>query len=475
MNFSTNSYLIFFIIACLVKITFKDKGSRNGLAVLQLFALSCLFFGISSWMGLCVLAVIGVADFYLGIISSKSNHKSDLFIYISLCLNLSILMLFKYGYFVLNLFPVVIKKMIDINLLSAIQVGILPGISFFIFQSMSYSIDVYRKKIPAEQSLLRYLFFLSFFPQLIAGPIVKAKDFLNQIDGMFTRDLEFRRIFFYFLSGILKKSVLSDGIAPIVDTLFNYPGHFSGPALVLGMLGFSCQIYLDFSGYSDFARASALFFGIELPENFLFPYSSSSFSEFWRRWHISLSDWLKNYLYFSMGGNRQGEYRTYFNLIITMLIGGLWHGPSWNYVFWGLGHGLLLAMERFFGWNTELDLGRLAGRFLSFIRAGFIFLAVSFLWIPFRSRDFTSSFEFLSRIFMWDPGFNLSYSEENRLYFVIFSVLFFSFFGRNYYEKVEIWLKEKVNFSDVFLIPVLFIVLVLLSSGGMRPFIYFVF
>lgn len=475
MNFSTNSYLIFFAIACLIRIIIKSSGIENRIAVSILLTLSCLFFGTSSSLGLLVLVFVGAFDFWLALKSNKNDHRHAFFLCVSLCLNLSILALFKYGYFFLSLLPFLIRDMIDISLLSVIQVGVLPGISFFIFQSMSYSIDVYRKKIPAEQSLLRYLFFLSFFPQLIAGPIVKAKDFLNQIDGMFARDLEFRRIFFYFLSGILKKSVLSDGIAPIVDTLFNYPGHFSGGTLILGMLGFSCQIYLDFSGYSDFARASALFFGIELPENFLFPYSSSSFSEFWRRWHISLSDWLKNYLYFSMGGNRQGEYRTYFNLIITMLIGGLWHGPSWNFVFWGLGHGLLLAAERFLGWNRELDQGRLAGRFLSFIRAGFVFLTVSFLWIPFRSRDFTSSFEFLSRIFRWDPGFNLSYSEENRMYFVIFSVLFFSFFGRNYYEKVEIWLKERVNFSDVILIPVSFIVLVLLSSGGMRPFIYFVF
>ena len=384
-------------------------------------------------------------------------------------------MFFKYAYFFLDLFPSDFKKMINYDLLKFMQIGILPGISFFIFQSMSYSIDVYRRRIPAEQSLLHYLFFLSFFPQLIAGPIVKAKDFLGQIDSMLAQNLQFRRIFFYFLSGILKKSVLSDGIAPIVDTVFNFPAHFSAESLFLGMLGFSCQIYLDFSGYSDFARASALVFGIELPENFLFPYSSSSFSEFWRRWHISLSDWLKNYLYISLGGNRQGEYRTYLNLTVTMLIGGLWHGPSWNFVLWGFGHGLLLAIERLLGWNVEKETKSLWNRFILFLRSGFVFLSVSFLWIPFRSRDFAGAFEFFSRIFRREPGFSLSYSEQNRLYFVLFAVLFFSFLGRKFYENAEFWLRKEMNFSDVVLVPLLFMIFILLSAGGMRPFIYFVF
>lgn len=475
MNFSTNNYFIFFVVSCAIRIVISKNFKQKITQISIILLLNCLFFGSSSVEGLILLISVAFFDYFSAILSLKFENKKRLFLIGSICFNLIILGFFKYAFFLINLSPLFFINLINFSVLSYLKIGILPGISFFIFQSMSYSIDVFRGKIPAERSFLKYLFFLSFFPQLIAGPIVKAKDFLNQIDGMFTKDLEYRRILFYFLSGILKKSVLSDGIAPIVDTIFNFPGNFSSGSLFLGMLGFSCQIYLDFSGYSDFARGSALAFGIELPENFLFPYSASSFSEFWRRWHISLSDWLKNYLYISIGGNRQGEYRTYLNLMITMLIGGLWHGPSWNFVFWGFGHGLFLALERFLGWNQEADFALNAGRFWSYLRSGFVFLSVSFLWIPFRSSDFKGSFEFIRRIFASAEGLNLSYSEQNRLYFVLFAVLLFSFLGRKFYEKTENWLSERLRISDIFLIPLLFMLFVLLSSGGMRPFIYFVF
>nr|HEX4317783.1 MBOAT family O-acyltransferase [Kofleriaceae bacterium] len=285
-----------------------------------------------------------VLDYYLAlwIERAESPWARRALVVVSLCSNLGILVFFKYADFftqdVLHL-PVARLRLI------------LPaGISFHTFQSLSYTIDVYRKELPATKSVAKFATFVLFFPQLVAGPIVRAQDLLPQLDAPPALDLEAStRALFRIVIGLFKKIALADTLAmSIVDRVFESPGHFSAIEVLAGVYGYALQIYLDFSAYSDIAIGSATILGFDLPENFRTPYRSANLQEFWRRWHISLSTWLRDYLYKTLGGNRKGEVRTYVNLTLTMLLGGLWHGASWTFVVWGALHGFGLAITRAF-------------------------------------------------------------------------------------------------------------------------------
>jgi D-alanyl-lipoteichoic acid acyltransferase DltB (MBOAT superfamily) len=258
---------------------------------------------------------------------------------------------------------------------------ILPvGISFYTFQSISYIVDVYRRRVEPTDSWLEYIFFLSFFPALVAGPIVRADQFLPQIKANRTPSKE--EVwwgFWLILLGVVKKSLLADYIAQYNDIIFTTPETYTGFENLMAMLGYTMQIYCDFSGYSDMAIGIALIMGYSLPKNFNFPYKSQNVSEFWHRWHISLSSWLRDYLYIPLGGNRKGAGRTYVNLFLTMLLGGLWHGASWTFMLWGAYHGTLLALERMMGKHG------LAWRLPRPLQIGLTFVLVMFGWLLFRA------------------------------------------------------------------------------------------
>ncbi len=295
-----------------------------------------------------------------GIGSDRGNRIRLQIILLSVMVNLGILSYFKYVDFFIGSF---------VDLMNSLHAGsfapedrngmllrvILPlGISFFTFQSMSYTVDVYRRVIPTEKSLLRFALFVSFFPQLVAGPIVTARDFLPQLDRYPQFNPETMRIAArWFLLGFLKKSVIADNVSPVVDAIYQsvslQGAHPGWEASWLASLGFWVQIYCDFSGYSDMAWGSALFLGFHLPENFRLPFISTSPSEFWRRWHISLMRWLRDYLYIPLGGNRVSYVRYKINLIIVMFLAGLWHGASWTFVLWGSIYGLILALDSLWG------------------------------------------------------------------------------------------------------------------------------
>ena len=267
----------------------------------------------------------------------------------SIVSNLGILFFFKYADFVTQ----------DVL---GLEVGrldlILPaGISFHTFQSLSYTIDVYRKKLPATRSVVQFATFVLFFPQLVAGPIVRAHDLLPQLETLPALELDkARRGLFLIVVGLFKKIAIADTLAiAIVDRVFDAPEQFSTLEVLAGVYGYALQIYLDFSAYSDIAIGSALVLGITLPENFRTPYRSANLQEFWRRWHISLSTWLRDYLYIPLGGSRGGPWRTYGNLIVTMLLGGLWHGASWAFIVWGALHGFGLAVTRYFQRVADRD------------------------------------------------------------------------------------------------------------------------
>lgn len=305
---------------------------------------------------------------------------------------LSILAYFKYAnFFLWNWSQIVQSNFQPIDV-------ILPvGISFYTFQSISYVVDVYKERIKPTSSWLDYLFFLSFFPALVAGPIVRADYFIPQIRR--PRPLTGVQIYgglWLVIIGVIKKAIIADYIAQFNDMIFNNPGAFDGLQTLMGVLGYTMQIYCDFSGYSDMAIGIALIMGFRLAVNFNSPYQSKNLTEFWRRWHISLSSWLRDYLYIPLGGNRKGTARTYLNNFLTMLIGGLWHGAAWKFIFWGGMHGIGLAIHK----ASKPVLNIIPDNFITKIIFGAItFVYVASLWVFFRSASFQDATTILASIF----------------------------------------------------------------------------
>lgn len=265
----------------------------------------------------------------------------------SMVMNLGFLGFFKYFNFFIDNFVLMLEGFGLQPSISTLNIILPVGISFYTFQSMSYTIDVYRRHIPMEPSLLKFATFIALFPQLVAGPIVRAADLLHQMDD--DKRFEWTRLYSGLgrvLWGFFKKVAVADSMAPFVDQCFNAPETFGSMHLTLGVIFYAFQIYCDFSGYSDIAIGLARIMGYDFPENFRTPYFAINFSDFWSRWHISLSGWLRDYLYIPLGGNRHGKFNTYRNNMLTMLIGGLWHGANWAFVFWGFLHGLYLIVQR---------------------------------------------------------------------------------------------------------------------------------
>jgi D-alanyl-lipoteichoic acid acyltransferase DltB (MBOAT superfamily) len=283
---------------------------------------------------------------------------------------------------------------------------ILPiGISFFTFQALSYNIDIYRGKIEPVKSFIDYSFYHTFFPQLIAGPIVRASEFVPQMKGEYTISRnEFGQSLFLILQGLIKKVIISDFISVgFIDRVFDTPALYSGFENLMSVYGYGLQIYCDFSGYTDIAIGVAMLMGFRLPLNFNSPYKASNISEFWKRWHITLSRWLKDYLYVPLGGNRHGAVRTGINLMLTMLIGGLWHGAATRFVIWGGMHGIALVVDKLWQWifrgvKRKSNIAHLAGIIITFN-------FVSFAWIFFRAGSMEDAGVMLSQIFSsFSPG-----------------------------------------------------------------------
>ncbi len=333
----------------------------------------------------------------LRIAGSDDERVRRRWLVVSLVTNLGILAVFKYlGFFADSLADLVGRFGGEP---SRVTLGIvLPvGISFFTFQSMSYTIDVHRGVLEARRRLLDVALFVAFFPQLVAGPIVRAARFLPQLDVRRSLDgVAWRPALLLFAVGFVKKAVLADSFAGPVDRFFADPDAFDGPSTVLSVLGYSAQIYCDFSGYSDMAIAAAAMLGYSLGENFRYPYFASSIDRFWRRWHISLSDWLRDYLYIPLGGNRGGRLLTYRNLLLTMVLGGLWHGAAWTFIIWGALHGAALAVTR--AWAEARGERRVApGPVGTAVATLATFWFVSSAWIFFRADSFSTATTVLAR------------------------------------------------------------------------------
>jgi D-alanyl-lipoteichoic acid acyltransferase DltB (MBOAT superfamily) len=329
--------------------------------------------------------------------------QSLVILWIGIGVQLAVLAFFKYfNFFEDNL----VTLLSGFGLPSAAPIVriLLPvGISFYTFHAITLAVDTYRGKVDTRVSLLDVALYIAFFPQLVAGPIVRAMVFLPQLA---TKRLVSAEDLFVasqaIITGFLYKVVFADSIAPFVDKVFARPADYSGSLLLAATFGFYCQIYFDFNGYSLIAIGVSRLFGYKLPDNFNFPYAATSLGSFWRRWHISLSSWLRDYLYIPLGGNRLGVAKQMRNLIVTMLLGGIWHGASWNFVIWGAAHGTLLAIERF----RQLRRGTISNeenRSITALAFGWLVTQTIVLlcWIPFRAKTLADSLAVISGIFTW--------------------------------------------------------------------------
>ncbi|WP_104985976.1 MBOAT family O-acyltransferase [Sorangium cellulosum] len=379
--------------------------------IVFLLLMSYGFYAAWDWRYLPLIFASSTVDFLLAraIAREERPRARRLMLIATVALNLGFLGFFKYWNFAVENVAA-LRALITgapVSADHALRVLLPPvGISFFTFESMSYVIDVYRRELPPHRSYLRYLLFVAFFPHLVAGPIVRPRDLLPQFERApsLTREQGGEGLFLIAV-GLLKKVVLSDQLAlNLVDRVFERPENFSALEVLCGVYGYAAQIYCDFSGYTDIAIGSALLLGVRFPKNFDAPYKARNLADFWRRWHISLSTWLRDYLYIPLGGNRGSELATYRNLMITMLLGGLWHGASWNFVFWGFLHGLGLAVTRAFqrargGERKAAAASPTAGAFL--VRAACVLLTfhyVCFAWIFFRAPTFSQAVLVLRQI-----------------------------------------------------------------------------
>lgn len=465
MTFNSLSFALFLPIFLLLYYTVY---TRSNLRDRLLLVGSYLFYMSWYWQYAGLIVISTLVDYIVG--KKLSNHEGRtarrLLVTVSLVTNLGILAVFKYYNFFIDSTKGV-YALLGFDIPDIYHQLLLPvGISFYTFQTLSYTLDVYRKKIPAENSLTKFAVFVAFFPQLVAGPIVRAKDFLPQINRptiILSENVE--RGFSLILIGLFKKIVIADMLAYlIVDSVFASPEGHSSWDLLLALYAYSFQIYCDFSGYSDIAIGLALLLGFKLPMNFNRPYVAQNPSEFWRRWHISLSTWLRDYLYISLGGNRRGEWLTLRNLMLTMLLGGLWHGAAWNFVLWGGFHGLILVIFRRVTSESVFNVKMVLKVFIHFH-------LVVFSWLLFRVTGMDNFMEYISGLAALSGG-----SDASLLVYVILSLaiaihlipkVLVVRFSSKYFERSSLLLKSAIYCG--------FILLFIGASVGAPTFIYFQF
>ncbi|MFH1883303.1 MAG: MBOAT family O-acyltransferase [Planctomycetota bacterium] len=390
MLFHTWPFALFFIIVYPAYLALKDTKLR----VPWLLAVSYFFYACFNPLYLILIAYSTLLDYIVVMKMSKSARRK-MWLSISIVNNLGLLGFFKYGGFVTDNLNLLLSSLGIPYGLPAPGILLPIGISFYIFHSMSYTIDYYRGNIERETSLIRYATFVSLFPRLVAGPIERAKNLLPQLHK--TPRVSIQDIadgLSLFVVGFFKKVALADYMALYVDKVYDAPEQFQAPALVLATFLFSWQIYFDFSGYTDMARGVARMMGFRLMLNFNNPYLATGLGDFWSRWHISLSSWFKDYVYIPLGGNRKGKFNTYINMFLTMVISGLWHGAAWTFVIWGALHGLgrfcTRELEKTSFYKERVP--KVAKQLL-------VFVFVSFAWIFFRAATISDAWVIVTRIF----------------------------------------------------------------------------
>lgn len=405
MLFHSFQFLVFFSIVFTVYWLLRDHRQR----LMWLLGTSCYFYmSWNPWLILLILLSAAV-DYLVALRLDRvdSQPVRRLLLIGSISANLGLLLYFKYTNFLLDAVTPAIN-LLGVKFQPPLVHLILPlGISFYTFETISYIVDVYHRRRPSVKNLVDYALYIMFFPHLVAGPIVRPHDFLPQLATQ--KQWSWLRIqvgLQQFLVGLFKKAVIADTLAPVVDQVFLNPGGYESSAIWLAVLCYAVQIYCDFSGYSDMAVGLAHTLGFSLPANFRMPYLASSITEFWGRWHITLSTWLRDYLYIPLGGNRGGTLYTYRNLMLTMLLGGLWHGAEWTFLIWGLYHGILLIVDRAFprrGWFATPASKPLW--------TALTFLCVCIGWVFFRAHRLQDAGTILTRMLIPTGGTSLTYAS----------------------------------------------------------------
>ena len=478
----------YFVVLLIYSGIYRQRAVRNAF----LFAVSLFFYWKTSGLFFLILVFSTASDYYLGnlIHYSKRKRWKKFGVILSVFINLVMLSYFKYSYFFVDtinsLFSLDIEVVNHLALWSNrltnthfdVSMILLPvGISFYTFQTISYTVDVYRGKIDPVKHILDFGFYVSFFPQLVAGPIVRASEFIPQLYKRYSLSTqEFGFALFLILKGLFKKMFIGDYIAlNFVDRVFANPTGFSGFENLTALFGYSLQVYVDFSGYTDIAIGLALLLGFRLPKNFNSPYKATSVGNFWKRWHISLSTWLKDYLYIPLGGNRKGRIMTDVNLMITMLLGGLWHGASWQFLVWGGLNGLGLVVYKLWRRISPYEKSKhWAVRFWKIFNT-FIFITFTRIW--FRSESMENANQLIHQVF---HEFNASIIPDVVWsYRLVFGVMALGYFTHwvperwklsllNAFTRAPIWLKVLIT------VLVLFIIYQSWTSE-LQPFIYFQF
>ncbi len=469
MLFPTTVFAVFFI--CVFAFSWFLAEYRT-CRKLFLLAASYLFYGWWDWRFLFLIAACTLVNHGAVLAMQRwgvHRWQRRSFLIAALAFDLGVLGFFKYySFFVLSAY----SALHQVGLPCALPLldVILPvGISFFTFQAMSYTIDVYRRELSVADGLLDFATYLAFFPQLVAGPIVRASVLLPQIaESPDRRQIDAGRASVLILSGLFKKVVVANALAQcLVDRVFANPTAYSGPDVLLGVYGYAVQIYCDFSAYSDIAIGVALLLGFRFPVNFNAPYFTTSFRGFWRRWHISLSTWLRDYLFIPMGGSRGGKFKTYRNLAITFLLGGLWHGAQWRFVAWGGLHGLYLIVERVLERS-----GRLPSRVERLFRGALVFHLVCLAWVFFRAETFEDGWMLLKQLGNW--------SSASSLWTLSTMSMVGLGFASQALDGVRMspvwdWLNRRSFLLHGAIVAIILTIILGLGPKGVAPFIYFQF
>jgi alginate O-acetyltransferase complex protein AlgI len=497
MLFNSYTFIVFFIVILVLHnwMPFSWKTKK-----INLLLASYLFYAAWNPPFILLLWLSTVVDFFVGraLYRQENLSKRKILLVVSLIGNLGMLCFFKYGGFLLDNF-VALTNAVGIDFHPAPPNIILPaGISFYTFTTLCYTIDMYKKKSEPVKSLLDFSLFVTFFPHLVAGPIVRPPQLVPQFESARTGSrLQISQGLLLVTLGLFMKVVLADGmLSSTADTIFGMRQQLHTLDAWMGVLAFSGQIFFDFAGYSTCAIGVASCLGFVLPENFRYPYAAIGFSDFWKRWHITLSSWLKDYLYIPLGGNRKGEFKTYANLMITMLLGGLWHGASWTFVVWGALHGAYLCIEKLIigkpikepeFTNTELSHEPVPVTVASFAPAIFksrtfnrimaallTFFLVNITWVFFRATDFTTAWNLLSSMLSNTSDGEMVLSGLSIMKVTVITVLMVSCHWMLRNTKVTV-VAAKMPYWLLGFVWAVMLVLIMLSQESSSSFIYFQF
>jgi alginate O-acetyltransferase complex protein AlgI len=406
MLFNTPTYFVFFAVTASLYWAISHRRQN-----LLLLGASFLFYAAWDWRFLFLLLGSAIIDFVMALRIDAAHAHQDRraakrALVASIAVNLAVLGFFKYFNFFIGSAEAALRSIGYDGSFWTLRIILPVGISFYTFQTMSYTIDVYRERIEPTRRLLDFVLFVCFFPQLIAGPIERASSLLTQIARPRRLErLDIEEGLLLFGLGLFRKVAIADPAGLIADRYFASPDAYSTVPLAAGLLLYSVQIYNDFAGYSDMARGSARLLGFELSRNFRHPYFSRSFSEFWTRWHITLSTWLRDYLYIPLGGSRRGARRTYINIMITMLLGGLWHGAAWTFVAWGALHGGYLVIQHAWSRTASLSKREIGAQVPAVLAAVCVFALTTFAWLFFRAPDFGTAAAYLASLLSFTPGY----------------------------------------------------------------------